>query len=97
MDVSASEDMTVRVWHAAMGECELTMKEHTEWVNSARFSPDGLKVVSASRDQTVRVWSAATGKCEHTMEGHSAFSPEGRQIARSADVQLRCWDGRDRG
>eukprot|EP01046_Picozoa_sp_COSAG06_P042896 COSAG06_NODE_5539_length_3417_cov_6.462327_1_plen_142_part_10 len=49
--VSASGDMTVRVWNPATGECELTLKEHSYAVNSACFSPDGAKIVSASSDQ----------------------------------------------
>jgi hypothetical protein len=58
--VSASDDKTVRVWNAATGECELTLKEHSGAVLSACFSPDGAKIVSASYDKTVRVWNVAT-------------------------------------
>jgi hypothetical protein len=79
---------------------------HTNWVTSAAFSPDGLKIVSASgnpyghsTDNTVRVWSAITGDCEHTMQGHTkavtsaAFSPEGRQIvSASSDSTVRVWE-----
>jgi hypothetical protein len=44
------------------------------YVESAAFSPDGLKIVAVSRDATalhgrkglVRVWSV-TGKCEQTV------------------------------
>ena len=44
------------------------------YVESAAFSPDGLKIVAVSRDETalhgskgiVRVWSV-TGKCEQTV------------------------------
>ena len=46
-------------------------------VNSAAFSPDGLKVVSGGGDlygfgdNSVRIWSVATGECEQTIMGHS--------------------------
>eukprot|EP01046_Picozoa_sp_COSAG06_P118722 COSAG06_NODE_65917_length_255_cov_1.660256_1_plen_78_part_10 len=48
--VSVSDDHTVRVWNAATGECELTLKEHSWQVLSACFSPDSAKIVSASLD-----------------------------------------------
>jgi predicted NACHT family NTPase len=71
--VSASWDKTVRVWSAATGECELTLKEHSDWVNSACFSPDGARIVSASRDKTVRVWIALTP--EQVAEAAKAAAP----------------------
>ena len=51
----------MRVWNAATGECELTLKEHSGTVQySVSFSPDGARIVSASGDNTVRVWNALT-------------------------------------
>ena len=56
--VSASADMTVRVWSAMSGELEQTLEGHSGAVTSAQFGPDGQKIVSASEDRTLRVWSA---------------------------------------
>jgi WD40 repeat protein len=88
----------VRVWNAATGECELTLKGHSLAVISACFSPDGAKVVSASWDRTVRVWNAATGECELTLKGHSSpvlsacFSPDGAKIVSASDDNtVRVW------
>ena len=72
---------------------------HTDLVNSAQFSPDGLKIVSASYDKTVRVWSVASGNCKQTMMGHSAevrsaaFSPDGRHVvSASRDSTVWVWE-----
>ena len=82
-----------------VGQCVLTLKEHSGPVWWASFSPDGAKIVSASYDTTVRVCSAATGECELTLEGHSStvksacFSPDGaRIVSASWDNTVRVWD-----
>ena len=86
---------TVRVWNSATGECELTLKGHSNTATSACFSPDGAKIVSASGDSTVRVWNAATGECELTLKEHSSyvcsarFSPDGAKIV-SASYDNTC-------
>ena len=54
---------------------------HDGPVGSARFSPDGKKIVTASYDETAKVWDAATGKELVTLKGHThwvrsaSFSP----------------------
>jgi WD40 repeat protein len=97
--VSASWDQTVRIWDAATGDCQSTMKGHSGDVNSAAFSPDGLKIVSASDDKTIRVWDLASGNCDQTMTGHTsyvtstAFSPEGlKVVSASWDQTVRVWN-----
>jgi WD40 repeat protein len=54
--VSASSDLTVRVWDVAFGEEVLSLHGHTGPVFSVVFSPDGARLFSASMDTTIRVW-----------------------------------------
>ena len=36
-----------------------TLKGHTGWVYSVRFSPDGTRIASGSDDNTIRLWDVA--------------------------------------
>ena len=51
---------TARVWDAATGVPIGRPLQHEDR-STARFSPDGGRVVTASDDKTARVWDAATG------------------------------------
>ena len=36
---------------------------HTNWVRSAKFSPDGKLIATCSDDKSVRIWDTASNKC----------------------------------
>jgi WD40 repeat protein len=85
--VTASADKTARVWDVATGECQLTLDDHTDWVNTAAFScGDGALIVTACDDRKSRVWDAKTGECRLTIPCRdykmksAAFSPDGATI-----------------
>tara|TARA_B110000208_G_C11732577_1_gene416949 strand:- start:3 stop:1511 length:1509 start_codon:yes stop_codon:yes gene_type:complete len=73
---------------------------HSNWVNSARFSPDGSLAVSGSDDKTVRIWDVASHACTVLLYDHSAavksvdFEPiTGTSIASgSTDKTIKLWD-----
>lgn len=54
--VSGGEDLTVRLWDVASGECVAEWSAHTAWVRSVAFSPDGRSIATASYDRSIKIW-----------------------------------------
>ena len=72
---------------------------HQRPVNSARFSPDGQRIVTASNDKTAQLWNPLNGEpigepMRHQAEVYSAqFSPDGRKVVTaSEDGSAHVWD-----
>jgi len=72
---------------------------HEAWLNSARFSPDGKKVVTASGDNTAQIWDVATGERLAFLQGHedsvryAEFSPDGKMVVTaSRDHTAKIWE-----
>ncbi|KJA24886.1 hypothetical protein HYPSUDRAFT_452805, partial [Hypholoma sublateritium FD-334 SS-4] len=81
--------------------CIYVFREHTDYVNSVAFSPDGTFVASGSEDDTIRVWNSKTGKQVGmpATGGHTdwvnsvAFSPNGKNVVSGSDDRtVRIWD-----
>jgi WD40 repeat protein len=75
------------------------MLGHTDVVETASFSSDGMRLVTASRDGPVQVWDVASGHLLLSLEGHTApvvsasFSPDGtRLVTVSRDTTAKVWD-----
>ncbi len=83
----------------AGSQVRLGLRGHAGEVVSARYSPDGTRIVTASRDKTARVWETDTGKELGVLLGHSdevlsaRFAPDGDLIVTaSKDGTARVWD-----
>ena len=76
----------VRLYDIETGQVVLQVQEHTDRVNSARFSSDGSRILTGSLDGTARIWDAATGENIYTytdpLAGLSVaeFSPDGTRM-----------------
>lgn len=97
--VSASGDLTLRVWDLATGQQLHTLAGHEDGVAAVALTAAGDRAVSGSFDQTVRVWDLTTGRLLHTLRGHEdrvgavAVTAAGdRAVSASADGSLCVWD-----
>src|SRR5260221_9207980 len=53
--------------------CLMTLREHSDGVNTVVSSPDGGLLTSASQDRTIKLWYPHTGEHLRTLEGHSSY------------------------
>ncbi|MFO0980239.1 MAG: protein kinase [Planctomycetota bacterium] len=97
--ITASNDMTARIWDVAAGAATMVLLGHTAPISAAGFSHDGARAVTASDDGTARIWDVATGTTIALLEGHrdrlitATFSPDDRQVLTTAyDGTARVWD-----
>ena len=97
--ISASDDMTIRLWDVFSGRCMKTLTGHTGGVNCVSVSRDGRLVISGGNDGVVFLWDVASGRCLRTFRGHNgsvtcvSLNLEGRlAISSGADGTVRLWD-----
>lgn len=99
VNINPTSEATSSIRQALLGHrLSLTMRDHSEPVRQAEYSPDGKTLLSVSDDKTL-VWDAATGRTLFELRGHSDivntahFSPDGRRIVTASDDGTdRIWD-----
>ena len=97
--VSASSDMSLKLWNLKTFAVVKTFVGHEHTVSGAAFTPDDQSVVSCSRDRTIRLWAVETGYCVKSLTGHDDWvrrvvvSPDGASLAScSNDQTARVWN-----
>lgn len=89
-------------WGWLLQHCKterLTLRGHSDIVESAAYSPDGTLVLTGSKDKTAILWDVQTGKKIFVFSNHSgeiydvSFSPSGdRAITKTRDGMMKTWD-----
>ena len=90
-----------KIWSVETGECVVTLRGHTDFVNSVAFHPtDPTRIATGSSDNTARLWNTETGACTMTLTGHTsdvqsvAFHPTDptRLATGSNDKTAKIWN-----
>ena len=89
-------DKTAKLWNL-QGALIADLNQHTDYVYSASFSPDGKFILTSSRDKTAKLWNLQGALIadlnQHTAYVSSAsFSPDGKFILTSSrDKTAKLW------
>jgi len=100
------QHLNVQIWNAETGrQIDNGFTEnHTRWINSIAWSPDGKQVVSSGYDGTIRIWDVETERqigdpfLQIDNDNDSIFhvdvdwSQDGRLASSDKDGNIRIWD-----
>ncbi|KAF9623448.1 hypothetical protein IFM89_003032 [Coptis chinensis] len=100
--VTCGEDFLVNFYEGPPFKFKLSHREHSNFVNCVRFSPDGSKFITVSSDKKGLVYDGKTGEKigEFSSEdGHKgsiyalSWSPDSKQVLTvSADKSAKVWE-----
>lgn len=97
-------DLRIRLFSMQTFACVHMLEEHTGWVMSVAWSPNGHAIASADDDHTIIVWDAKTMRVVRSDDrGHRgviqslAFSDDSTLLASAAwDGSVKLWMASDR-
>ena len=101
--VTCSDDFTVNFYHGAPYKFNLSIADHTRFVNDVKFSPDGNFFVSVGADRKIFLYNGSTGEKVKEIgdeaTGHQggvftvAWGPKSDKFfTTSADGTCKLWD-----
>jgi WD40 repeat protein len=82
----------VKVYSTSDGQLKYKLTQHTDWITSISFGPDGTKLATADRSGGLHLWEAASGGIILTLAEHKAAI---RAIRWRADNKLLASVGED--
>ena len=97
-----SDDNTVKLWSVQTWKQITTFRDHTNWVHSLSFSPDGKTLATGCWDKTIKLWNVETGSLIKSLIGVSSssfvnviFSQDGRFLfGPGANNVIKIWNVR---
>jgi WD40 repeat protein len=102
--LTASVDLSARLWSADNGRKLQTLRGHTGYLVACGFSPDGKEASTTSWvDRTTRIWTVKSGKQRLELAGHEAmptqarFAPDGRSFATADQLGVGLLHELDKG
>ncbi|KAK3189576.1 hypothetical protein Dsin_029137 [Dipteronia sinensis] len=100
--VTCGEDFLVNLYEGPPFKFKLSIRDHSNFVNCVRFSPDGNKFITVSSDKKGLIYDAKTGDKmgEFSSEdGHTgsiyavSWNPDSKQVLTvSADKSAKVWE-----
>nr|UPW27165.1 actin-interacting protein 1-2 [Allium cepa]UPW27166.1 actin-interacting protein 1-2 [Allium cepa] len=105
--VTCGEDFIVNFYEGPPFKFKHSHRDHSNFVNCIRYSPDGNKFITVSSDKKGLIYDGKTGEKIGELSGEDghegtiyavSWSPDGKQILTvSADKTAKVWDITDDG
>lgn len=88
----------VRQYLGVVGEKQLLLRGHSDFITVTTFDPFGRYLASGSRDGTVRIWDIKTGVATKILQGQDSnpigvtFSPDGKLLTSVWWDRIKTWE-----
>ncbi len=83
---NGADDFSIRIWDVNTRQTITQLVNHTNYVTSLDWSPDGTRLASGGIDETIRIWNTTTWQTIKLVEAPNsvyavAWSPDGSKLA----------------